>query len=245
MSTFSSSQTQTIIILLLLLHLSCAPHATLAHESQQQQQHQQNPSCDATARAELAHVVVIGSINVDLTVHVARPPHLEETVTATTPQISIAVGGKGANQAVAAARLVQNNSRVVKFVCQFGGDTHAQWLEAELIANNVDVSLSGHHADLPSGTGFVMLSPDGAASSVVVSGANSAWPSDDVELASLMQTAVQNAAVVLLQREVPERVNLAAAAAANQASVPVMLDTGGVDAPLPSELIESVDFVCP
>ena len=164
-------------------------------------------SCDAPP----PHIVVVGSVNIDLTVR-TRPPALEETVTAIDPRVSVAVGGKGANQAVAAARLVAG-SRPVKFVCQFGGDAHASMLEQELVATGVDVSLGGRHPDLPSGTGFVMLSPGGEASSVVVGGANSAWPENADELVSTMVRAARGAAVMLLQREVPDRVNLAAAAA--------------------------------
>ena len=197
-------------------------------------------SCDAPP----PHIVVVGSVNIDLTVRVNRPPSVEETVTAIDPRVSVAVGGKGANQAVAAARLVAG-SRPVKFVCQFGGDAHASMLEQELVANGVDLSLGGRHPDLPSGTGFVMLSPGGEASSVVVGGANSAWPENDDELVSTMVRAARGAAVMLLQREVPDRVNLAAAAAAKIAGVPIVLDTGGVDAPVPTALLEAADYLCP
>ena len=201
---------------------------------------EEQPSCGAPP----PHIVVVGSVNVDLTVKVARPPALEETVTATDPRVSVAVGGKGANQAVAAARLVAG-SRPVRFVGQFGGDSHASMLEQELVANGVDVSLSGRHPDLPSGTGIVMLSPGGEASSVVVGGANSAWPENDDELVSTMVRATRGAAVMLLQREVPDRVNLAAAAAAKAAGVPIVVDAGGVDAPIPAALLEAADYLCP
>jgi hypothetical protein len=87
-------------------------------------------SCDAPP----PHIVVVGSVNIDLTLRVSHPPSLEETVTAIDPRVTVAVGGKGANQAVAAARLVAG-SRPVKFVCQFGGDAHASMLEQELVAN--------------------------------------------------------------------------------------------------------------
>ena len=66
----------------------------------------------------------------------------------------------------------------MRFVGRFGNDAHASVLETELRENGVDVSSCGHVDDLPSGQGFVMLSPDGAASSVVIGGANTAWPSD-------------------------------------------------------------------
>ena len=206
-------------------------------------------SCDAAASSPSPAtppppIVVIGSLNVDITVKVARPPRLEETVMATDPGVTLAVGGKGANQAVAAARLSSADRRV-KFVCQFGGDAHASMLETELVNNDVDVSLSGHHPNLPSGQGIVLLSPGGEASSVVVGGANIQWPTDEEELRRLVTRAVEGAAVLLLQREVPERVNVAAAAAAVAAGVPIVLDAGGVDTPVPSELLAAVDYLCP
>jgi ribokinase len=199
-----------------------------------------SPSCAAAARP----IVVIGSVNVDLTVRVARPPSVDETVLATSPTLTTAVGGKGANQAIAAARL-SAGSRPVRFVGRFGNDAHASVLETELRENGVDVSSCGHVDDLPSGQGFVMLSPDGAASSVVIGGANTAWPSDERTLRKLVTDAVHGAAVVLLQREVPERVNVAAAKAANAANVPVILDAGGANTALSRTLLELIDYLCP
>ena len=194
--------------------------------------------------AAAAPVVVVGSLNVDFTIRVDRPPHLDETVLATDPAVTTTMGGKGANQAVAAARLAAG-TRAVKFVGVFGNDAHAVALEDELRANAVDVSHSGRAPHLPSGQGIVMLSPDGSASSVVVSGANTAWPTDPDALVNLMVRAVRGARIVMLQREIPERVNLAAAAASSAAGAIVLLDAGGVDAPIPASLIAAVDYLCP
>ena len=169
---------------------------------------------------------------------------LDETVLATDPAVTTTMGGKGANQAVAAARLAAG-TRAVKFVGVFGNDAHAVALEDELRANAVDVSHSGRAPHLPSGQGIVMLSPDGSASSVVVSGANTAWPTDPDALVNLMVRAVRGARIVMLQREIPERVNLAAAAASSAAGAIVLLDAGGVDAPIPASLIAAVDYLCP
>ena len=194
--------------------------------------------------AAAAPVVVVGSLNVDFTIRVDRPPRLDETVLATDPAVTTTMGGKGANQAVAAARLAAG-TRAVKFVGVFGNDAHAVALEDELRANAVDVSHSGRAPHLPSGQGIVMLSPDGSASSVVVSGANTAWPTDPDALVNLMVRAVRGARIVMLQREIPERVNLAAAAASSAAGAIVLLDAGGVDAPIPASLIAAVDYLCP
>ena len=200
-------------------------------------------TAECAASMDRPSIVVVGSLNVDIIV-ASRPPELHETVVAVEPRARFAMGGKGANQAVAAARLVAG-ARPVKFVGVFGNDAHAVELEAELRANGVDVSLSERAHDLPSGQGFVMLSPDGAASSVVIPGANSRWPTDEAELARRMEAATRGAAVVMLQREIPDRVTLAAARAARARGALVLLDAGGVDDPIPTELLSAVDYVMP
>lgn len=200
-------------------------------------------TAECAASMDRPSIVVVGSLNVDIIV-ASRPPELHETVVAVEPRARFAMGGKGANQAVAAARLVAG-ARPVKFVGVFGNDAHAVELEAELRANGVDVSLSERAHDLPSGQGFVMLSPDGAASSVVIPGANSRWPTDEAELARRMEAATRGAAVVMLQREIPDRVTLAAARAARARGALVLLDAGGVDDSIPPELLSAVDYVMP
>ncbi len=90
---------------------------------------------------------------------------------------------QGANQAVAAARLAISSSATpatrlaapVRFVCRFGNDSYADLLQQQLAAAGVDISGCQHVTDLGSGQGIVMLEPDGAASSIVVGGANTAW----------------------------------------------------------------------
>ena len=102
-------------------------------------------------------------MNADLVINVARMPAAGETTLATNPIAKVIPGGKGANQAVAAARLSEGTP--VQFVCQLGNDDHASMLEATLAENGVDTSGSGR-TDLPSGQGLVFLQPDGALSSV-------------------------------------------------------------------------------
>lgn len=91
---------------------------------------------------------------------------------------------QGANQAVAAARLSNakgvdsssgSSSRRVRFISRFGNDSYAFVLRQELSGAGVDVSGCVAVPYLGSGLGLVMLEPDGAASSVVVGGANTAW----------------------------------------------------------------------
>jgi len=77
---------------------------------------------------------------------------------------------------------------------------------------------------------------------VLIGGANRAW-SD--ELDDGHRAAIEGAGVLLLQREVPDAVDLVATRVATAAGVPVILDAGGSDAPIPDELLASVDCLSP
>lgn len=136
-------------------------------------------SCTASPPTSQPYILVVGSINVDITMQVTRLPHHGETITARSPSTATAVGGKGANTAVAAAKLLNNTAtgqhrHASAFICQFGNDAHAAWLQSVLLEHGVDVSGSGHSTELPSGQGIVMLEEDGSVSSVV----RSAWGGD-------------------------------------------------------------------
>lgn len=74
-------------------------------------------------------VLVVGSLNLDITVEVPRLPTKGETLMASAPAAALAVGGKGANQAVAAARMSPEGGRRVRLVTRFGNDTYAKMLE--------------------------------------------------------------------------------------------------------------------
>ena len=130
------------------------------------------PAAAPAAVQPPAAILVVGSLNLDVIIQVDRLPTSGETITARSPAAATAVGGKGANQAVAAARLAAGTGRPVRFVGRFGNDAAA--LEAALAAEGVDVTGCGR-ADLPSGQGIVLLEPDGGATSVVLGGANTAW----------------------------------------------------------------------
>ncbi|KAF8114260.1 hypothetical protein N665_0039s0025 [Sinapis alba] len=88
-----------------------------------------------------------------------------------------------------------------------------------------------------------MLQSDGQNSIIIVGGANMrGWPEkmsdDELEI-------VRNAGVVLLQREIPDSINIQVAKAVKKAGVPVILDVGGMDTPIPSELLDSIDILSP
>jgi len=191
-------------------------------------------------KSQARGILVVGSINVDFTISVKRLPFRGETLTATAPYAEIAVGGKGANQAVAAARLSQGTGRPIRFICRFGNDSLAETLQSSLTEDGVDISGCSRAAAMPSGQGIVMLETDGTASSIVLGGSNIAWP-DRFSGHHLLD----GIGLVLLQREIPDAVNLAVAQAARKAGLAVILDIGGEDRPITDGMLRLIDYVAP
>ena len=113
-----------------------------------------------------AQVLVIGSANADLVVPVERRPRAGETVLG--GDLSVAPGGKGANQAVAAARL---GARVAFAGC-LGRDAHGQLLLESLSGAGVDVSGVRHVDGAPTGVALISVTPDGDNAIIVSPGAN-------------------------------------------------------------------------
>jgi ribokinase len=177
-------------------------------------------------------VAVVGSLNLDLVIRVAALPGPGETVVGgdlfTNP------GGKGANQAVAAARL----GRRVAMVGRVGDDQAGRDLLASLEADGVDTAQVGVLDGVPSGTAFIVVRDDGENQIVVSPGANARLAPGDVEAAG---EALRAAAVTLLQLEVPLE---AVAAAAATAAGTVVLNPAPVR-PLPDDLLARVDVLVP
>lgn len=143
---------------------------------------------------------VVGSANVDLTVRCARLPRPGETVLGRS--VARSSGGKGANQAAAAARLGAD----VTLLAALGADESGEWLARSATALGVVVT-QPVASDRPTGAAFITVDDDGENSIVVVSGAN-----DDLDVSGVDLAGFD---VVLAQLEVPERVVADAAARAN------------------------------
>jgi hypothetical protein len=158
-----------------------------------------------------APLVVVGSANADMFVEVDRLPKEGETIAAKSGQTF--AGGKGANQASCAARL----SYPTYFVGQVGKDGHASLVRDALTSAGVRLD----HMNTvkgPTGHALVMLQPGGKSSIVLVQGANVSWPrlADGINrLTTTVQQLIRRAGAVLLQREVPDSVNMEAAKVQN------------------------------
>ncbi|WP_205873825.1 ribokinase [Mycobacterium camsae] len=154
-------------------------------------------------------VCVVGSINWDLTLDVAGLPRPGETVLASS--LAYAPGGKGGNQAVAAARAGAH----VRFVGAVGDDSAGERLLAHLRAAGVGVDgVVRRHG--PSGTAIIVVDADGENTIVVAPGANAAL--------SVSSTAIDDCDVLLTQLEIPVSTALAAARHAKSAGAVVMVN---------------------
>jgi sugar/nucleoside kinase (ribokinase family)/sugar phosphate isomerase/epimerase len=171
-----------------------------------------------------------------------------------------------------------NSTSTVTFVGQFGNDDAAQLLRRSLESVGVDLQYSEFHTDIGSGRGYVFASQDnGSVSAVVSGGANihgwdkyeSIWDryiasnrdpdilrSVDNDLHTLFSkpghdSTARTEFMVMLQREIPEKVNLLVATYCEVilkeggGAVTVVLDCGGEDRPISSEMLKLCDFVMP
>jgi ribokinase len=182
-----------------------------------------------------ARIVVIGSVNSDLVVRGPRIPLPGETVTGGT--FLRADGGKGANQAVAAARAGAD----VTFVARVGEDDLGQVAVAGLAAEGIDVRHVGQDPDLSTGVALIMVDEAGENAISVAPGANASLSVDDVEEA---RAVIESADVLLTQLETPLPAVERAAAIASAAGVTVILNPAPAR-PLPDSLMALVDVLTP
>jgi ribokinase len=178
-------------------------------------------------------IVVVGSCNMDIVVFVERAPERGETVGSTGSKLG--PGGKGANQAIAAARL----GAAVSMVGAVGADVHGEALRAALAGAGVDTTqLRAHEAG--TGTAHIVVESSGANRIVIVPGANATLTvltADDRRL-------IEQSDLLLLQLESPLEVVIESARVAHAAGTRVVL-TPAPARPLPAELTLGVDVLVP
>ncbi|WP_413452600.1 ribokinase [Georgenia phoenicis] len=175
-------------------------------------------------------VVVVGSANVDLVVPVPRHPAGGETVLGGA--LERHPGGKGANQAVAAARA---GGADTTFVGALGQDDSGKLLHSSLAAAGVHTDLVARVTE-PTGTALISVTPDGENTIIVAPGANSA-----VTVGPEQAARVAEADVVLAQLEIPLEAILAAAAARRTGALLVL--NAAPSRELPEELWNAVDVL--
>ena len=185
-------------------------------------------------------ILVVGSLNMDL---VARCPHIPapgETILGS--DFTRSPGGKGANGATAAARLLSaRRGGRVAMLGAVGRDDHGAALVRNLGARGVDAERVLRLDGVPTGVALIAVADDGENSIVVVPGANGHLRPEHVEagLPALSPT------VVLMQMEIPPQTVERAAALGRQAGAQVLLDPAPAPATLPAGLLRNVDVLLP
>jgi len=182
-------------------------------------------------------IVVVGSSNTDMVVKAARIPAPGETVLGGA--FVMAAGGKGANQAVAAARLGAEVTLVARLGADALGDKAIAGYQKDAILTDMIV----RDPDRPTGVALILVDAHGENSITVALGANEALSADDVERAA---DRIRTADAVVMQLEVPLDAVERAAAIARAAGVPVILDPAPApDGGLPAGLLRSVTVLKP
>lgn len=185
----------------------------------------------------MAAIVVLGSLNMDIAALGPRLPQPGETLLGS--HFHTAPGGKGANQAYAAAKLGGAGSTAM--LGRVGEDDFGRRMIANLVSAGCGVegvrSLSG-----PSGVALILIAESGENCIVVVSGANDHFTAADITADAQL---LRGARFALLQLEVPLATTLAAATAARAAGLQVILDPAPAPEHLPAELLKFADVLTP
>lgn len=182
-------------------------------------------------------IVVVGSANTDFVIASKRLPRPGETVTG--GRFLASAGGKGANQAVAAARLGAD----VTFVARIGADAVGDAALAGYEREGLRTDRIVRDAERPTGVALILVDERGENLIAVASGANEALSPGDVERAA---DRIRAADALLLQLEVPLPAVTRASELAAEAGVPVILDPAPApDEPLPAELLRRATYLTP
>ena len=182
--------------------------------------------------------VVVGSLSFDMVFKVSKRPLKGETVKGTS--FETFVGGKGNNQALAAARAGSSCAMIGKV----GDDEYGKLLRAELIKNKVNVD--GLAVDKSAGTGLanIYVDDDGDNSIVIVPRANDTLKRDDIDR---VRSIIEAGELILLQLEIPMETVVYTAQLAKKLGKKVLLNPAPApdDGKIPDELFKSLDYFVP
>jgi ribokinase len=181
------------------------------------------------------NIVVVGSSNTDMIIQLPRIPRPGETIIG--GRFSMAAGGKGANQAVAAARA----GGQVRFVARVGNDMFGRRALQGFEQDGIDVSRVLTDAQEPSGTALIFVEHSGENCIAVAPGANACLTREDVLKAA---PALDSARILLMQLETSMESVAAAAELAAARGITVILNPAPA-APVPDELLSLVTIVTP
>jgi ribokinase len=185
--------------------------------------------------AKRCQICVVGSANVDLTFRTPRLPRPGETLAGHS--VHLGMGGKGANQAVAAARL----GAQVTLVARVGNDTFGQEAVLRYRAEGIDTAFVRQDTQRPTGTAAIVVDDQAENCILIVAGANAGLAPQDVREAA---PPIQNADALLCQLETPLDATLEAFRLARAAGTRTVLTPAPV-IDLPDELLRLCDLCVP
>lgn len=183
----------------------------------------------------MVKILVVGSINMDLAVRVPYTPKPGQTIIG--GDCEIYPGGKGANQAVAAARM----GAEVTMVGRVGKDNFGDTIIQSLLENQVKTSHVIKDSEAPTGIAMVAVTPDGENMIVTAPGANSKVSVEDI---SQTRSLMRETDLLLLQLELPMETINAAVDLAKAYDIPVVLNPAP-GRPLPKALLNYVEVLTP
>ena len=182
-------------------------------------------------------IVVIGSSNTDMVIKSDRLPKPGETILG--GNFLMNHGGKGANQAVAAARLGGD----VTFICKIGNDIFGNETLEMFHKEKIDTTYVGITPQEPSGVALINVDKKGENCIVVASGANGTLSTDDIQHA---EPAIKQASIVIMQLETPiESVTYAAKMAKKDGITVILNPAPAPTQQLPDDLLANVDILIP
>lgn len=183
-----------------------------------------------------ADVLIVGSLNMDLVIRTPRLPRPGQTVAA--PALETIPGGKGANQAVAAARL---GARVAMLGC-VGDDAYGTALRDGLRREGVETSMVSAHAGAATGIACVTVANSGQNTIVIVAGANELLTPAMIEA---QRSAFERARVIVCQLESPPDAVECALKLGQRLGKIVILNPAPAIGPLPTPWIAACDYLIP
>lgn len=181
-------------------------------------------------------VVVLGSLNVDRILQMDRVPEPGETLALNNQDM--AGGGKGANQAIAAARSGAQTS----FIGRVGADKNGKFMLQQLVNSGVTTDLVAVDEDAGTGQAFVMVEKSGENRILIYGGANAQLSAADVKKA---QAQIAAADLMVAQLETPVETTQFAFQMAKELGVKTILNPAPAVAKLPAELLKNTDVITP
>lgn len=184
----------------------------------------------------LKRILVIGSSNVDLVIHVPYMPSVGETIKSSS--FDRMYGGKGANQALACSKLGGNTS----FLSVVGNDKQGDILVSNIRMAGVNADMIERVADAPTGMALIYINKKGNNSIVIVPGANEKC---NVDYLKRQDKAIADSDIVILQMEIPSDSVYYAIKRAKELGKMIILNPAPAPENIPDGIYHMLDFITP